>query len=85
MITNSRLWTALGAVVALQVAVVHWPPLHGLFGTVPLRLADWALCAGTASTVLLAEEVRKLILRLIKKPTKPTRSTTIPMMGSKPA
>ena len=61
--TNYRLWVALGGVVALQAAVVHSPPLERLFGTSPLTMAEWALAAGTASTVLVLEELRKLFVR----------------------
>lgn len=52
----------------MQVAVVYWPPLQALFGTVALRLRDWAICVGTAATMLIAEELRKLIARAFHHP-----------------
>lgn len=68
MMTNSRLFGALGSVVGLQVAAIYWRPLQGLFGTVPLSLGEWAICVGVASTVFFADEFRKLIVRTFKEP-----------------
>jgi P-type Ca2+ transporter type 2C len=60
---NGKLWVALGGVFVLQVAAVHLTPLQAIVDTVPLSVAHWLLAGATASTVLLVEEVRKLILR----------------------
>jgi P-type Ca2+ transporter type 2C len=56
---NRRLWLALFCVVGLQVVVVHWAPAQSVFGTVDLTVADWALAALVASSVLLFDEIRK--------------------------
>jgi P-type Ca2+ transporter type 2C len=61
---NRLLWLAIGASLILQIAVVHLPFLNDAFNTTPLSLADWALCAALASTVLWADELRKLFMRL---------------------
>ncbi|WP_343385707.1 cation-translocating P-type ATPase C-terminal domain-containing protein [Candidatus Amarobacter glycogenicus] len=63
MFTNRLLWLAIGVALALQAAVVHAPFLQDAFSTVPLSLADWLLCGALASTVLWADEARKLLLR----------------------
>ncbi|MEK7323320.1 MAG: cation-translocating P-type ATPase [Pseudomonadota bacterium] len=60
---NHALWPALLGVLALQIVVVQWPPAQTLFHTSALSFAEWALAAGTASSVLLLEEARKLIMR----------------------
>jgi Ca2+-transporting ATPase len=62
---NHKLWLALFGVVALQIAVVHWAPAQAVFDTVDLAVADWALAVLTASTVLLFDEVRKLLERIL--------------------
>ncbi len=62
-LTNGRLWGALGAVAALQVAVVHLPVLGTIFDTVPLRASEWAVCGSVAVTILVVDEVRKLATR----------------------
>ncbi|CCK32499.1 putative calcium-transporting ATPase [Streptomyces davaonensis JCM 4913] len=52
---NRTLWLCLAGVLAVQVAAVHVPWMRSVFGTVPLDAAQWAVCAATASTVLLVE------------------------------
>jgi magnesium-transporting ATPase (P-type) len=64
LFTNAWLWGALALSAALQVAVVHLGPLNQAFGTVPLSGAQWALCVGMASGVLVASELRKALRRL---------------------
>jgi magnesium-transporting ATPase (P-type) len=64
LLANRWLWGAVAASTALQVAVVHVPVLNQAFGTEPLSLPQWGLCVGLASTVLWANELRKLVLRL---------------------
>lgn len=68
---NRMLWMALAGVVLLQMVAVHWPPAQSVFGTHSLTLQDWGIATGIASTVLLLEEGRKCIIRLLGmgKPT----------------
>ena len=63
LFVNRWLWLAIALGVLLQVAVVELAFLNLAFGTVPLSLAQWALCTAMASTVLWASELRKLGLR----------------------
>jgi magnesium-transporting ATPase (P-type) len=63
LFTNLRLWGAIGISLVLQVVVVHLGVLNDAFGTVPLSLADWVVCVGIASTVLWADELRKVVAR----------------------
>ena len=54
---------AVGAIALsalLQVAVVHLPILNLAFGTAPLTVDQWLLCAAMASVVLWYSELRKL-------------------------
>jgi len=60
---NRLLWLAVAVTVALQVAVVHLGFLNRAFETTPLTIVQWLTCWGLASTVLLANEVRKVIAR----------------------
>lgn len=61
---NRMLWMSLAGVLVLQAAVVHWQPAQELLGTTALGLADWGLAVAVASTVLLLDELRKLLLRI---------------------
>jgi Ca2+-transporting ATPase len=64
---NGKLWAALIGVVGLQAVVVHWSPAQAIFRTVDLSLSDWALAGLVASTVLILDELRKLVLRLKRR------------------
>jgi len=63
LFTNAKLWMAIGGVVVLQVAAVHFDPVQDIFGTADLTLADWGVAIGVASTILWYDEIRKAILR----------------------
>ncbi|ABG05985.1 ATPase, P-type, K/Mg/Cd/Cu/Zn/Na/Ca/Na/H-transporter [Rubrobacter xylanophilus DSM 9941] len=60
---NPWLWGALLLSLLLQVLVVYAPFLHPAFGTVPLSLQEWGLCAAVASTVLWLREAGRLASR----------------------
>ena len=62
---NRWLIGAIGTVVVLQVLLVHLPPLQNLFDTHPLTLGQWGIALGAAVTVLVFDEVRKLIRRTV--------------------
>ena len=64
---NRWLWLSLGAVLVLQVLVVHWGPAQAIFNTTDLTLADWLLATAVASSVLLLDEGRKLAARLVRR------------------
>lgn len=61
--SNPMFSAAVGGSVLGQLAVVYFPPLQAVFQTVPLSLADWSRILAVASTVLLADEARKALLR----------------------
>ncbi|HEY8446244.1 MAG TPA: cation-translocating P-type ATPase [Thermomicrobiales bacterium] len=63
LFTNAALWLAIAVSFALQIAVVQLPFLNDAFGTTPLSLDDWLLCAALASAVLWADEAKKLVER----------------------
>ncbi len=63
LFVNPWLWGAIALSVVLQMAVVHLSFLNLAFGTVPLTLQQWLLCAAMASGVLWYSELRKLVAR----------------------
>ncbi|MFJ9007809.1 cation transporting ATPase C-terminal domain-containing protein [Streptomyces canus] len=63
---NRTLWLCLVGVLLVQIGAVHLPWARAVFGTEPLDLAQWALCLGTATTVLLVE----LVVRGVKRPAR---------------
>ncbi len=58
---NAKLWSALAAVLAMQVLVVYWSPAQATFDTVALTAPDWGVSIMTAASVLLLDEARKAL------------------------
>jgi len=63
LFVNPWLWGAVSLSLVLQVAVVHVPFLNIAFGTAPLALNQWLVCAAMASVVLIYSEGQKLLRR----------------------
>jgi len=64
LFVNRWLWCAVALSLLLQVAVVHVPFLNIAFGTAPLALDQWLVCAAMASGVLIYSELRKMVSRM---------------------
>jgi Ca2+-transporting ATPase len=60
---NGKLWLALLGVLLLQAVVVHWPPAQEIFNTTDLSAGDWLLATVVASSVLVFDEIRKMVWR----------------------
>ncbi|SFK23224.1 cation-translocating P-type ATPase [Streptomyces pini] len=58
---NRTLWASLAAVLVLQAVAVQVPFAHGVFDTVSLTPVQWGVCLATASTVLLAEHLWRVL------------------------
>ncbi|MFV0406236.1 MAG: cation-translocating P-type ATPase [Propioniciclava sp.] len=65
LFTNAWLWGAIALAVVLQFAVVHVPFMQQAFGTTALTLHQWLLCIGMGAVVLVAEEIVKLVRRVV--------------------
>ncbi len=66
LFTNWRLWSALGVVLALQLLAANWGPAQAVFHTGELSAREFGLAAGVASSVLVIEELRKLLWKLAR-------------------
>lgn len=71
---NRMLWASLVGTLTLQAVAVHWMPASQLFGTTGMDWTDWGIAIGVASTVLLLEETRKLLSRVIDSRHRPRRT-----------
>ncbi|PJM76482.1 cation-translocating P-type ATPase [Bifidobacterium felsineum] len=67
LFSNKWLWGAIGLSVVLQLVVIYVPFLNGAFGTTPLNPLAWVECIGLAAIVLIASELRKIVLRAMAK------------------
>jgi magnesium-transporting ATPase (P-type) len=61
--SNPRLIGAQCVAVGFIAAISYAPPLRALFHTAPLRATDWLVLAGFGLVLLLADELRKWLLR----------------------
>ena len=83
--SNLWIWAAVALSVLLQVLVVHLGFLNAAFGTAPLELSQWLMCAAMASAVLWVSELRKLLLRAyLKKQSTGEQSTGEQSTGIQP-
>jgi len=57
---NPWLWAAVGFGLATQVLITEWGPVMGVFGTVPLGLADWGLVLLVALAPVVVVEGMKI-------------------------
>lgn len=65
--TNKYLLGGIAASVSLQVLATLLPPLQTALGTIPLSPMDWLLIILVSSSVLFADEIRKLVRSKVKK------------------
>ena len=61
--SNWRLWAALAGTISIQVLVTLIGPLQDLFNVTSISVGQWLICAAVASSVVVVEEIRKLIVR----------------------
>ncbi len=64
---NKYLMLALGASAVLQLLIIYVPELQSIFNTSALELDDWLLVIAMAGSVIIIEEIRKLLLRAGEK------------------
>jgi Ca2+-transporting ATPase len=64
--SNKILWGSLIGVLILQATIISYPAAQLVFKTSSLSLNDWLIAIAIASSVLLLEELRKVVLGLVK-------------------
>ena len=61
--TNLYLVGATAIVITLQLFAVYAPTMQKILQTVPLTLFEWVLAIGVGFSIVIAEELRKLLVR----------------------
>jgi Ca2+-transporting ATPase len=61
--SNRVLLATIGAVVALQLLVMYWPPLQAMFDTSALTPVDLLVCVAAGVVVFAALEAEKKLRR----------------------
>ncbi len=78
--TNWRLWVASGTVFVLQVGAMSWGRTQRLFTgrdtAVALDVGHWALAIGMSASILLVEEVRKVVTGKSRASAQPNAVTS---------
>ncbi|MDD2723224.1 MAG: HAD-IC family P-type ATPase [Methylovulum sp.] len=64
---NYWFWLALVSVLLLQIVIIQWSPAEAIFHTTALTSTDWLIATGIAASVLVFEELRKLLNRLLNR------------------
>ncbi|WP_314687293.1 cation-translocating P-type ATPase [uncultured Bifidobacterium sp.] len=67
LFSNHWLWGAIAVSTALQLVVIYVPVLNSAFGTTPLGPWAWVECVTLAALVLVASELRKVVLRAMER------------------
>ncbi|WP_081240938.1 cation-translocating P-type ATPase [Streptomyces viridosporus] len=62
-LANTSAFVATGAVILLLALVVEVDAVHGFFTTTDLTAGQWLVCAAVGSSVLVAGELLKAVLR----------------------
>lgn len=63
ILSNRLLLVGIASEVALLALLVYWAPLAGVFGFVPIEARDWLVLAVLSPTLLIADEIRKFLVR----------------------
>ena len=63
LFSNKFFIIAVGGSLIGQLAVIYAPPLQAVFQTEAIYVKDWLLILALSSTVLIADEIRKLVER----------------------
>jgi Ca2+-transporting ATPase len=64
---NVYLWLAILANFSLQLLAVYNPSMQKILKTVPMSWGEWVMVLGLSFTIILAEEARKWMYRIIKE------------------
>ncbi|MCC7356787.1 MAG: HAD-IC family P-type ATPase [Candidatus Doudnabacteria bacterium] len=65
--SNLYLLAATAIVISLQVFAIYSPFMNKLLHTTPLTSNEWLICTAVASSIILVEEMRKLVYRAIHR------------------
>jgi Ca2+-transporting ATPase len=73
---NKWLLAAVALSLFTHVLVIYVPFLQTAFHTVPLSIDDWLIATAVASTLLIAMELVKVVLRIERRPAPTTMAKT---------
>jgi Ca2+-transporting ATPase len=78
VLSNKPLLGAVLLTFVLQLAVIYVPPLNPIFQTAPLTAMELLACIGISSSVFVALEIEKFLIRT-RAAGRPGSEATVPM------
>ena len=75
---NRLIWLGIGVEIILILLLVYWPVANGIFGTAPFAPGYWAFLVAWVPALLVADELRKAVVRRQERRSEPGRSTEAP-------
>jgi magnesium-transporting ATPase (P-type) len=68
--SNRMIWIGIATELALISLAVYAPFMHGIFGTAAFPLKNWLFLLAWAPSLLIADEMRKALLRFWARRTR---------------
>jgi magnesium-transporting ATPase (P-type) len=65
--SNKLILVGVATEIILISLLMYLPPLHNVFGTAPLGIAEWAFLACVPVVVLALDEARKALMRMFRR------------------
>jgi potassium/sodium efflux P-type ATPase len=75
---NRLIWLGIAIELVLIVMLVYLPFANGVFGTAPFDPGYWAFLVAWIPALLVADELRKAVLRRLERRAEAGRSTEVP-------
>jgi potassium/sodium efflux P-type ATPase len=75
---NRLIWLGIAVELMLIVLLVYWPVANGIFGTAPFAPGYWAFLVAWVPALLVADELRKAVVRRQERRGEPGRSPEVP-------
>ena len=69
LLANRPLLAAEGVAIGIMAAISYVPLLQRVFNTAPLSFTDWAMLTAFGAVLLVADEIRKAVLRANRRRT----------------
>jgi magnesium-transporting ATPase (P-type) len=67
LFTNSMIWVGIASELIIIFSIIYVPFLQNVIGTAPFPLQNWIFLFAWAPVLLIAEELRKAVMRMMER------------------
>lgn len=67
LFTNTMIWVGIASELIIIFSIIYIPFLQNVIGTAPFPLHNWIFLFAWAPVLLIAEELRKAVMRMIER------------------